>query len=350
MSSGIEKKQPNEDSLLRHASGGNGDSGGSDSGYTPDMFGKVAVLMGGQSAEREVSLQSGDGVLRALQSRGVDAHVFDPALEPLYDLVEQGYDRCFITLHGRWGEDGTVQGALELLGLPYTGSGVMASALAMNKAVTKKVWRADGLSTPEWRCVSGAQGVQQAFAELGAMVVKPMHEGSSIGVAKVYTEQQCEQAFAQAREHDHMLLCEQLVQGQEYTVAVLGSGDKAHALPVIRIIAPEGNFDYENKYVSDDTQYLLPCGLASADEAAMQELVVRAYNSIECTGWARADVMVCEKTGTPYLIEINTAPGMTSHSLVPRAAAAQGIEYADLCLYILADTLRQSAVLRRGAS
>lgn len=316
--------------------------------YSPDMFGKVAVLMGGKSAEREVSLQSGDGVLRALQSREVDAHAFDPALEPLYDLVEQGYDRCFITLHGRWGEDGTVQGALELLGLPYTGSGVMASALAMHKAMTKKVWRADGLTTPDWRCVSGAQALQQAFAELGAMVVKPMHEGSSIGITKVHTAQQCEQAFAQAAEHDRMLLCEQLVQGQEYTVAVLGRAEKAHALPVIRIVAPGGDFNYESKYVSDETQYLLPCGLPAADEAAMQELAVRAYNSLGCAGWGRADVMVCEKTGTPYLIEMNTAPGMTSHSLVPRAAAAQGTEYADLCLHILADTLTGSAVLRRG--
>lgn len=314
----------------------------------PEMFGKVAVLMGGKSAEREVSLQSGDGVLRALQEAGVNAYAFDPALEPLHHLIEQGCERCFIALHGRWGEDGTVQGALELLGLPYTGSGVLASALAMHKEMMKKVWQADALATPQWRCAAGIDGVRRAFAELGAMVVKPMHEGSSIGITRVCTEQQCEAAFEQAVSHDRQLLCEQLVQGSEYTVAILGTGAKARALPVIRIVAPDGNFDYDSKYVSDETQYLLPCGLAAADEAAVQELAVQAYRSAGCAGWGRADIMVCEKTGTPYLIEMNTSPGMTDHSLVPRAAAAQGMEYARLCLHILADTLTPSVLLRRG--
>lgn len=310
----------------------------------PSDFGKVAVLMGGTSAERGVSLKSGTGVLQALQSKGVDAHPFDPAQQPLHVLKEQGFARCFIALHGGVGEDGTVQGTLDLLGIPYTGSGVMASSLAMDKAMTKKVWRADGLSTPDWRCVTGLEGVQQAFAELGAMVVKPMHEGSSIGITKVRTADQCAQAFEEAASCEQSVLCEQLVEGDEYTIAVLGTGAQARALPVIRIVAPDGNYDYENKYVSDGTQYLLPCGLSAPDEAAMQELVVQAYNSVRCAGWGRADVMVCAKTQTPYLIEINTSPGMTSHSLVPKAADALGVSYADLCVHILADTLQREAL------
>lgn len=312
--------------------------------FSPAAFGKVAVLMGGKSAEREVSLNSGHGVWQALTSQGIDAHVFDTALEPLHDLVEQGYDRCFIALHGRYGEDGTVQGALELLGVPYTGSGVMASSLAMDKAMTKKVWRADGLSTPDWRYASTLEEVEQAFDALGAMVVKPMHEGSSIGVVKVLKRSECAAAFEQAATHDQALLCEQLITGPEYTVAVLGAGADVQALPVIRIIAPDGNFDYDNKYVLNQTEYVLPCGLSAEREDAMKDMAVRAYNSIACAGWGRADVMVCEKTQQSFLIEMNTSPGMTSHSLVPKAAKAMGVSYEQLCVSILAQTLKDRNV------
>lgn len=299
-------------------------------------LGRVAVLMGGASAERDISLMSGRGVLQALQARGVDAHAFDPSERDLGELKREGYARCFIALHGRFGEDGTVQGALELLGIPYTGSGVLASAMAIDKVMTKRIWRAEGLSTPGWRQVSSAQATREAFAALGApMIVKPAREGSSIGLSKVLTAQHCEVAYARAAQEDAQVLCEQFIAGDEVTVPVLGSGAQARALPVIRIVAPDGNYDYQNKYFTDDTQYLVPCGLPEGEEARIQQLVLQAYAVLGCRGWARADVMIDARTRQPYLLEINTAPGMTGHSLVPMSARAAGISYEDLCVQLL---------------
>jgi D-alanine-D-alanine ligase len=299
-------------------------------------FGKVAVLMGGASAERDVSLMSGQGVLQALRSQGVDAHAFDPAERDLADLKREGFARCFITLHGRFGEDGTVQGALELLGIPYTGSGVMASSMAIDKVMTKRLWRAEGLPTPEWSQVDSAAATAQAFATLGSpMIVKPDREGSTIGLTKVLALDQCDQAYAVAAGHDACVLCEQFISGDEVTIAVLGAGATARALPVIRIVAPDGNYDYQNKYFTDSTQYLVPCGLPAGEEAQIQELVLKAYRVLGCRGWARADVMIDARTRQPYLLEINTSPGMTGHSLVPMAARAAGIDYPALCLEVL---------------
>jgi D-alanine-D-alanine ligase len=299
-------------------------------------LGKVAVLMGGSSAEREISLMSGAGVLKALRSQGVDAQAFDPAERDLGELKRDGFARCFIALHGRFGEDGTVQGALELLGIPYTGSGVMASAIAIDKVMTKRIWRAEGLSTPAWKKVTSSAATRAALAELGApMIVKPAREGSSIGLTKVMTAEQCDAAYAAAAKEDEQVLCEQFISGDEVTVPVLGTGAAARALPVIRIVAPGGNYDYQNKYFTDDTQYLVPCGLPAGEEEAIQQLVLQAYGVLGCRGWARADVMIDHRTRKPYLLEINTAPGMTGHSLVPMSARAAGISYEALCVQLL---------------
>ncbi len=300
-------------------------------------LGKVAVLMGGRSAEREVSLMSGTGVLAALQSKGVDAHAFDPAERDLGDLKREGFARCFIALHGRFGEDGTVQGALELLGIPYTGPGVMASAVAMDKLMTKRIWLAEGLSTPAWRQVHSAEETRAAFAALGSpMIVKPVREGSTIGLSKVLTLAECDAAYALASGQDPMVMCEQFIAGDEVTIPVLGTGAEARALPVIRIVAPDGNYDYQHKYFTDDTKYLVPCGLPEGEEAAIQALVLKAFRTLDCRGWARADVMIDARTRKPYLLEINTSPGMTGHSLVPMSARATGLSYEDLCLTLLA--------------
>jgi D-alanine-D-alanine ligase len=299
-------------------------------------LGKVAVLMGGSSAEREISLMSGAGVLKALRSQGVDAQAFDPAERDLGELKRDGFARCFIALHGRFGEDGTVQGALELLGIPYTGSGVMASAIAIDKVMTKRIWRAEGLSTPAWKKVTSSAATRAALAELSApMIVKPAREGSSIGLTKVMTAEQCDAAYAAAAKEDEQVLCEQFISGDEVTVPVLGTGAAARALPVIRIVAPGGNYDYQNKYFTDDVQYLVPCGLPAGEEEAIQQLVLQAYGVLGCRGWARADVMIDHRTRKPYLLEINTAPGMTGHSLVPMSARAAGISYEALCLQLL---------------
>jgi D-alanine-D-alanine ligase len=307
----------------------------------PQAFGKVAVLMGGHSAEREVSLMSGGGVLKALQSRGVDAHAFDPAQRELSELKAEGFARCFIALHGRFGEDGTVQGALELLGIPYTGSGVMASAIAIDKVMTKRVWLAEGLPTPKYQLLRrGAYSRDQVIAvpdDLGLpVIVKPAREGSSIGVAKVEGYSQMAAAVEAASQLDADVLCEQFIAGDEVTCPVMGSGADAKALPVIRIVAPEGNYDYNNKYFTDDTKYLVPCGLPAGEEEAIQEIVLKAYRVLGCRGWGRLDVMIDAKTRKPYLLEINTSPGMTGHSLVPMSARAAGISYEDLCLQLLA--------------
>jgi D-alanine-D-alanine ligase len=308
-------------------------------------LGKVAVLMGGLSAEREISLMSGTGVLAALRAQGVDAHAFDPAERPLSDLKSEGFARCFIALHGRFGEDGTVQGALELLGIPYTGSGVMASSMSIDKVMTKRVWLADGLSTPRYvllrRGVYAATDVAGVPAALGLpLIVKPAREGSSIGLTKVTQDGQMAEAVAQAGQLDADILCEQFISGDEVTCPVLGTGADARALPVIRIVAPEGNYDYQNKYFTDTTQYLVPCGLPDGEEEAIQQLVLAAYRTLNCRGWARADVMIDAATRKPYLLEINTSPGMTSHSLVPMSARAAGMSYEALCLRVL-----QSAAL-----
>ena len=306
---------------------------------------KVAVLMGGTSAEREVSLMSGSGVLQALQSLGVQAFAFDTAERELLDLKKEGFTRCFIALHGRFGEDGTVRGALELLGIPYTGPGVMASSIAIDKLMTKHIWRADGLPTPAWKKVDSAEATRAALAELGCpMIVKPAREGSTLGLSKVTTIDQCEAAFALAAGMHDEVLCEQFIAGDEVTIAVLGSGAQARALPVIRIVAPDGNYDYQNKYFTDSTQYLVPCGLPAGEEAAIQQLVLKAFHSLGCRGWARADVMIDADTRQPYLLEINTSPGMTSHSLVPMAARAAGIAYPELCLQVLQSASRDYAL------
>ena len=301
--------------------------------------------MGGASAEREVSLMSGNGVLKALQGLGVKAYAFDPSERDLYELKKEGFTRCFIALHGRFGEDGTVQGALELLGIPYTGPGVMASSIAIDKLMTKHIWLADGLPTPAWRKVDSAAATRAAFAALGSpMIVKPAREGSTIGLTKVSSTAQCDAAFALAAGMHDDVLCEQFIAGDEVTVPVLGSGADARALPVIRIQAPDGNYDYQNKYFTDTTQYLVPCGLPEGEEAHIQRLVLQAYLSLGCRGWARADVMIDAVTRKPYLLEINTSPGMTSHSLVPMSAKAAGISYPELCLQVLALATRDYAL------
>ena len=311
-------------------------------------LGKVAVLMGGSSAEREVSLMSGTGVLQALRSRGVDAHAFDPSETDLIELKRGGYARCFIALHGRHGEDGTVQGALELLGIPYTGPGVMASSIAIDKIMTKRIWRFEGLSTPDWRLVSSAAETEQALQALGApMIVKPSREGSTIGLTKVTSAEQCAKAYALASQYDPEVLCEQFIEGDETTCPVLGEGAAAQALPVIRIVAPEGNYDYQNKYFTDTTQY--HCGLPAHEEAAIQRLVEKAFRALGCRGWARADIMIRASDRQPFLLEINTSPGMTGHSLVPMSARAAGLSYEDLCVGILATASLDSASGHEGA-
>ena len=305
------------------------------------QFGKVAVLMGGRSAEREVSLMSGRGVLAALRGGGVDAHAFDPAEQPMDELRRQGFARCFIALHGRYGEDGTVQGALELLGIPYTGAGVLASSMSIDKAMTKRVWLAEGLPTPRHvllhRGQTDARHLGAVLAELGLpLIVKPSREGSSLGLTKVTRADQMDGAVAAAGRLDADVLCEQLIVGDEVTCSILGAGDDTQALPVIHIVAPEGNYDYQNKYFTDVTEYRVPCDLPVGEEAAIQALVCRAYRVLGCRGWGRLDVMIDAVTRQPWLLEINTSPGMTGHSLVPMAAKAAGISYEALCLRLLA--------------
>ena len=308
----------------------------------PDL-GKVAVLMGGTSAEREISLLSGNGVLAALRSQGVDAHAFDPAERELAELRREGFARCFIALHGRHGEDGTVQGALELLGIPYTGSGVMASAIAMDKVMTKRVWSAEGLPTPRYVALArDAQAdrtrVRGVPDELGLpLIVKPPHEGSSIGVTKVMGYSQMADAVALAARYDAEVLCEEFIDGDEVTCPVLGSGENAVALPVIRIVAPDGAYDYQNKYFTDVVKYVVPSGLPEAEEREIQRIVLQAYRTLGCRGWGRADLMVRASDRKPFLLEMNTAPGMTGHSLVPMSARAAGISYEQLCLRLLQD-------------
>jgi D-alanine-D-alanine ligase len=312
-------------------------------------LGKVAVLMGGSSAEREVSkTMSGPGVLKALLSLGVDAHGFDPAERDLMDLKRERFDRCFIALHGRHGEDGTMQGALELLGIPYTGSGVMASAMAMDKIMTKRLWLAEGLPTPRYVKLAPADQTRERIRtvpdELGLpLYVKAPHEGSSIGISKVMGYSQMQDAVALAAKYDSEVLCEEFIDGDELTCPVLGQGASAVVLPVVRIQAPEGNYDYQNKYFTDVTQYLCPCGLPAEEEAEIQRLVLAAYKSLGCRGWGRADIMLRASDRKPFLLEMNTSPGMTSHSLVPISAKAAGLSYEQLCLWLLAHAALDSS-------
>ncbi|WP_326533533.1 D-alanine--D-alanine ligase [Pseudorhodoferax sp.] len=304
-------------------------------------MGKVAVLMGGQSAEREISLLSGNGVLDALRQVGVDAHAFDPAERGLHELQADGVARCFIALHGRHGEDGTVQGALELLGIPYTGSGVMASAIAMDKVMTKRIWEACGLPTPRHVVLQpGSQElaeVRQVPDALGLpLIVKPPREGSSIGVTKVQGYSQMLDAVRLSARYDPEVLCEEFIEGEEVTCAVLGTGAAAEALPVIRIQAPEGAYDYQNKYFTDEVRYLCPSGLPQDEEMEIRRIVLASYRALGCRGWGRADLMIRASDRKPFLLEMNTSPGMTGHSLVPMAARASGIDYPALCLRVLA--------------
>jgi len=299
-------------------------------------FGKVGVLFGGRSAEREISLMSGSGVLKALQSQGVDAHAFDPERRSLAELAAEKFDRVFIALHGRYGEDGTLQGALEQMGIPYTGPGVLASAIAMDKAMTKRVWLFHGLSTPRFEMLSATSDWSAVAATLGLpLIVKPAHEGSTLGLTKVTSADQLPAAYALAAKFDKAVMAEEFISGMELTCPVLGAGDTARALPVVRIVAPDANYDYQNKYFSDETKYLCPSQLPAELEKKVQQLVLDSYRAIGCRGWARADVMIRESDGEPFLLEINTSPGMTGHSLVPMSARAEGMSYEALCLHLL---------------
>lgn len=293
---------------------------------------KVAVLMGGKSAEREVSLMSGLGVLKALRSKGVDAHAFDPAERDLAELRREGFARCFIALHGRGGEDGTLQGALEVMGIPYTGSGVLGSAIAMDKWRSKMIWQAAGLPTPRYRILAEGDDWDAVARELGLpLIVKPANEGSTLGLTKVTAAAQLPAAYRLAAEkYRDLALAESFVDGPEFTASILGGT----VLPLIRIEAPQGNYDYQSKYFSDDTKYLCPCGLPAAKEQELKALALRAFELIGGSGWGRVDLML-DAAGAPWLLEANTSPGMTGHSLVPIAARAVGLSYEDLCMRIL---------------
>lgn len=299
-------------------------------------MGKVGVLFGGRSAEREVSLMSGTGVLKALKSLGVNAHGFDPAERSLAELANERFDRVFIALHGRYGEDGSLQGVLEQLSIPYTGSGVLASAIAMDKIFTKKIWISQGLQTPAYVQVTKESDLQQVVETLGLpLIIKPPHEGSTIGITKVTEREKIADAYAVAAQLDEEVLAENFIQGRELTVAVLGRGKNAHALPIIEIVAPEGNYDYQNKYFTDDTRYLCPAPINEELTQKIQKMCVDAYLAVGCEGWARVDVLLRASDDEPFLIEVNTSPGMTGHSLVPMAAKAAGMNYEQICLEIL---------------
>lgn len=303
-------------------------------------FGKVGVLFGGRSAEREVSLMSGTGVLKALQGKGVDAHGFDTGQRSLAELAAEKFDRVFIALHGRYGEDGTLQGVLEQLGIPYTGSGVMASAIGMDKVMTKRIWMNHGLPTPRFIVLdskdSTADDLNKVPVELGLpLMLKAPHEGSTIGISKVTDQAGMRQGFDLCAKYDEVVLAEEFVTGRELTVPVLGRGRNARALPIVEICAPQGNYDYQHKYFSDDTQYLCPAPLDDELTRRIQSIAVRAFNAVGSAGWARVDFMLRAADNEPFLLEINTSPGMTGHSLVPMSAKADGVSYEDLCVEIL---------------
>jgi len=296
-----------------------------------EQFGKVAVLMGGRSAEREISLLSGNAVLGALHERAVDAHAFDPKERDISDLKRENFDRVFIALHGRYGEDGTVQGVLELLGIPYTGSGVMASALAMDKWRTKLMWQAIGIPVPKDVLLNATSDWNAVVRSMGLpLIVKPVHEGSTIGLTKVRTAKELPAAYELAASHDRMVLAEEFIDGQELTASILGDT----ALPLIRIEAPQGNYDYQNKYFSDETKYHCPAGISDESEQIIREAALRAFQVLGCEGWGRAD-LILRADNTFSFLEMNTSPGMTSHSLVPMAAREAGLAFPDLVMRIL---------------
>lgn len=292
---------------------------------------KIGVLLGGRSAEREVSLKSGRAVLDALKTQQLNAYAFDPGTQDLVDLFQQKFTRVFIALHGRFGEDGTIQGMLDLMHLPYTGSGVMASALAMDKWRTKLVWQAADISTPPYRLLNAHSDFQQVVADLGLpLMVKPVNEGSSIGMTKVVNAEELPAAYQRAKEFDPMVLAEQFISGMELTVGILGET----ALPVIRLETPRVFYDYEAKYLSDSTRYHCPCGLDLVQEQTIQSLALRAFRILGCRGWGRVDLMLDEQ-GKPYFLEANTSPGMTDHSLVPMAARQAGLSFEALVRKII---------------
>ena len=294
-------------------------------------FGKIAVLFGGRSAEREVSLMSGSNVLKALQQAGLDAHAFDPAEREIFELKRDGFNRVFIALHGRYGEDGTVQGALELMGIPYTGSGVMASALAMDKVRTKMVWATAGIPTPRFEVVDARSDWAGVAKRLGLpLIIKPAREGSTIGLTKVTAAAQLPDAYALASKHDPFVMAEEFIAGEELTAGFLGD----QALPLIRIEAPQGNYDYQNKYFSDETKYHCPCGLPEAEELRIRAMVMKSAQALGCAGWGRAD-LIRRADGSVQFLEMNTSPGMTGHSLVPMAARQAGLSFNGLVLRIL---------------
>jgi D-alanine-D-alanine ligase len=302
----------------------------------PIALGKVGVLLGGKSGEREISIMSGNGVLEALLSKRVNAHAFDTGERDITELKSQNFDRVFIALHGRYGEDGTMQGALEQLGIPYTGSGVQASALAIDKQATKRLWSSFDLATPKFVMLKKDSNLDEVVTYLGLpIIVKPAREGSSLGLSKVTHASDLKVAFDLAEKLDRDVMAEQCIIGDELTCPIVGDGENARALPVIKIVAPDSNYDYHNKYFSDDTRYLCPTGLDLRLEQEVQALALNAYRALGCRGWGRADVMIDNKTNKPYLLEMNTAPGMTSHSLVPMAAKAAGVDYADLVMWLL---------------
>ena len=305
-------------------------------------LGRVGVLLGGRSGEREISLMSGNGVLEALLSKGVDAHAFDPGLRCPTELAKEKFDRVFISLHGRYGEDGTIQGLLELLNLPYTGSGVLASALSIDKIATKQIWLSNGLSTPDFEELTADSDWIAVVKKLGLpLIVKPAHEGSSLGLTKVKSVDELPAAYELAAGLDKKVIAETCIVGDELTCPLVGQGSTADALPVIKIIPPQANYDFHHKYFSNETQYLCPTGLAPEINERVQALALAAYRTLGCRTWGRADVMLDQKTGKPYLLEMNTSPGMTSHSLVPMAAKAAGVSYADLVLWLLNQTMQQ---------
>jgi len=294
-------------------------------------FGKVAVFLGGKSAEREVSLKSGGMVLNALRSRGVDALPFDPAERGLDALIGERFERAFIALHGRFGEDGTVQGVLEWLGIPYTGSGVLASALAMDKLRAKLLWHAEGLPTPPYAVLTKDSDLRTVARKLGVpLMVKPASEGSSIGMSKVGSAAGLDEAYALAANYDQVVIAEKFIDGTELTAGILGD----QVLPLIKIETPRDFYDYQAKYIASDTRYIVPCGLPAARERDLQALCLKAFRALGCRGWGRVDLML-NRQGRPFVLEVNTVPGMTDHSLVPKAARAVGMSYEDLCLRIL---------------
>jgi D-alanine-D-alanine ligase len=304
------------------------------------QFGKVAVLMGGQSGEREVSLKSGAAVLNALITQGVNAEVFDPSHRPLNDLST--FDRAFINLHGRFGEDGCIQGALEMLHIPYTGSGVMASSIAMDKWRTKLLWRAFDVVTPNFALVTADSDFTAIEASLGLpLFVKPANEGSSIGISKVKGKGTLQTAYELATKSDPLVIAEQFIGGGEYTVGILQNAEgELTALPIIKIVPKNEFYDFEAKYLRDDTEYLCPSGLSAALEAQIQQEAITAFKVIGCKGWGRVDFLM-DEAGRHYFLEINTSPGMTDHSLVPMAAKAAGLSFEELVMKILATTLRE---------